>query len=129
MDIFKIAVIAIAGTVLSGMLKEQKKEYALYVGLATVVVIFGLIINELASVFDFFKVWQRDLSYGEFYVPVILKILGVAYIADFTSQICRDAGEGAIGSKVELAGKVMVFYLAIPVMTSIMELIRTLLPD
>ena len=58
MDIFKIAVIAIAGTVLSGMLKEQKKEYALYVGLATVVVIFGLIINELASVFDFFKVWQ-----------------------------------------------------------------------
>lgn len=129
MDIFKIAVIAIAGTVLSGMLKEQKKEYALYVGLATVVVIFGLIINELASVFDFFKVWQRDLSYGEFYVPVILKILGVAYIADFTSQICRDAGEGAIGGKVELAGKVMVFYLAIPVMTSIMELIRTLLPD
>ena len=110
-------------------LKEQKKEYALYVGLATVVVIFGLIINELASVFDFFKVWQRDLSYGEFYVPVILKILGVAYIADFTSQICRDAGEGAIGGKVELAGKVMVFYLAIPVMTSIMELIRTLLPD
>lgn len=129
MDIFKIAVIAVAGTVLSGILKEQKKEYSLYVGLATVVVIFSLIINELSAVFDFFRVWQQDLSYGEFYVPVILKILGVAYIADFTSQICRDAGEGAIGSKVELAGKVMVFYLAIPVMTSIMELIRSLLPD
>ncbi|MDO4482113.1 MAG: stage III sporulation protein AD [Bacillota bacterium] len=129
MDIFKIAVIAVAGTVLSGILKEQKKEYSLYVGLATVVVIFSVIINELSAVFDFFKAWQRDLTCGEYFVPVILKILGVAYISDFTSQICRDAGEGAIGSKVELAGKVMVFYLAVPVMTSIMELIRNLLPD
>ena len=128
MDIFKIAAIALMGTALAAVLKEQKKEYALYVGLAVVLVIFCLIIGDLSSIFDFMKTWQQEMSYGEFYVPVIMKILGVAYIADFTSQICKDAGEGAIGSKVELAGKVMVFYLAIPVMTSIMELIRTLLP-
>lgn len=129
MDIIKIAVIAIIGTVLSGVLREQKKEYALYVGLCTVLVIFVMIINELSLVLDFLKGWQKDLSHGELYIPVILKILGVAYIADFTAQICRDAGEGAIGGKVELAGKVAVFYLALPVMASIMELIRTLLPE
>ncbi|MBR6700517.1 MAG: stage III sporulation protein AD [Firmicutes bacterium] len=128
MDIFKIAIIGIAGTLLAGILKEQKKEYALYVGLATVIVIFSMIIKQLSAIFDFFRIWQQDMSYGEFYVPVILKILGVAYIADFTSQICKDAGENAIGGKVDMAGKVMVFYLAIPVMTSIMELINTLLP-
>lgn len=128
MDIFKVAMIGIAGTVLAGILKEQKKEYALYVGLATVLVIFSVFLNQLTAIFDFFKQWQNDMSYGDFYVPVILKILGVAYVADITSQICKDAGENAIGSKVEMAGKVMVFYLAIPVMTSIMELINTLLP-
>ncbi len=129
MDIFKISVIALAGTVLAVVLKEYRKEYSLYVGLATVVIILGMIINQLSAVFELFTEWQNELSYGEFYIPVVIKILGVAYIADFTAQICRDAGENSIGSKVELAGKVMVFYLALPIMTSIMELIKSILPD
>lgn len=129
MDIFKISVIALAGTVLAVVLKEYRKEYSLYVGLATVVIILGMIINQLSAVFELFTEWQNELSYGEFYIPVVIKILGVAYIADFTAQICRDAGENSIGSKIELAGKVMVFYLALPIMTSIMELIKSILPD
>ena len=129
MDIFKISVIALAGTVLAVVLKEYRKEYSLYVGLATVVIILGMIINQLSAVFELFTEWQNELSYGEFYIPVVIKILGIAYIADFTAQICRDAGENSIGSKVELAGKVMVFYLALPIMTSIMELIKSILPD
>lgn len=129
MDIFKISVIALAGTVLAVVLKEYRKEYSLYVGLATVVIILSMIINQLGAVFELFTEWQNELSYGEFYIPVVIKILGVAYIADFTAQICRDAGENSIGSKVELAGKVMVFYLALPIMTSIMELIKSILPD
>ena len=63
MDIFKIAIIGIAGTLLAGILKEQKKEYALYVGLATVIVIFSMIIKQLSAIFDFFRIWQQDMSY------------------------------------------------------------------
>ena len=58
---------------------------------------------------------------------MILKGLAVAYITDFTAQLCRDAGEASIGSKVELAGKIIIFYLAMPILTAILELIKTLL--
>ncbi len=55
-------------------------------------------------------------------------MLAVAYIADFTALICKDAGESAIAGKVELAGKVMIFYLAMPVMVAVLELINRMLP-
>ncbi|MFR8071682.1 MAG: SpoIIIAC/SpoIIIAD family protein, partial [Anaerovoracaceae bacterium] len=66
-------------------------------------------------------------TYGRTFFPVILKVLAVAYITDFTAQLCRDAGEASIGSKVELAGKIIIFYLAMPILTAILELIKTLL--
>ena len=68
------------------------------------------------------------MAYGRTFFPVIIKVLAVAYVTDFTAQLCRDAGEGAIGSKVELAGKVIIFYLSMPVLTAILELIGTLIP-
>ena len=61
------------------------------------------------------------------FFPVIFKVLAVAYIADLTAQLCRDAGESAVGGKVELAGKVIIFYLALPILSAILELIGTLL--
>ena len=54
-------------------------------------------------------------------------MLAVAYVTDFTAQLCRDAGEATIGSKVELAGKVIIFCLAMPVLKAVLELIGSLL--
>ena len=67
------------------------------------------------------------MTYGRTFFPVIIKILAVAYITDFTSQLCKDAGEGSIGTKVEFAGKIMIFYLALPVLSAILEMISSLL--
>lgn len=128
MDIFKIAAIGLTGAVLAALLREEKREFAIYAALATVLTIFVCILYQLSAVFEFLKSWQSQLSYGEVYLPIILKILGTAYLSDFVAQVCRDAGEGAIAAKIELAGKVMIFYLAMPVMVSIMELIQKILP-
>lgn len=58
---------------------------------------------------------------------MIIKVLAVAYITDFTAQLCKDAGENSVGSKVELAGKITIFYIAMPILTSILGLIKQLL--
>jgi len=63
-----------------------------------------------------------------FYLDTVLRVIGVAYLAEFGSQICRDAGEGAIASKVELAGKVLIMVLAVPVVTAVVEVVLRLLP-
>lgn len=62
------------------------------------------------------------------YVETILKIIGIAYIAEFTSHITKDAGLGSIAAKVELAGKILILALAIPILTVLIETILTMMP-
>lgn len=127
MDILKIAAVALSGVLLSSILKSINKEVSLYVILSTAVIILFSLIDNLGSIFSFMENIYKDITYGREFFPIILKVLTVAYITDFTAQICKDAGEASIGNKVELAGKITIFYLAIPIFTAIIELIETLL--
>ena len=63
------------------------------------------------------------------YVETILKIIGIAYIAEFGAQITKDAGQGAIASKIELGGKILILSMAIPILTVIIETIIGLIPS
>lgn len=127
MDIFKIVVLALTGVILASLMKSVNKEISIYIILATVIILFLTIIDTLTEVFTFLENIYNNVTYGKTFFPVILKVLAVAYITDFTAQLCKDAGEGTIGSKVELAGKVIIFYLAIPILSAILELIQSLL--
>jgi stage III sporulation protein AD len=63
------------------------------------------------------------------YVETILKIIGIAYIAEFAVQVTKDAGQGAVASKIELAGKVIILAMAIPILTVLIETIINLIPN
>ena len=127
MEILKIAALALTGVLLASLMKSVNKEISLYIILATVIILFLSIIDRLSEVFLFLQDIYDKVTYGKTFFPVILKVLAVAYITDFTAQLCKDAGENAIASKVELAGKVIIFYLAIPILSAILELIGSLL--
>lgn len=129
MDIFKIAVIGLCGMVLSSIVKGYKPELAIYIVIATVLILFGYIMRRLPVVFDLFDSVYGQIKYGKAFFPIVIKVLAVGYIADFASQLCKDAGEGAIAGKVELAGKVVIFYLAAPIMLSLLEIVTKLLPS
>ncbi|QKE75718.1 stage III sporulation protein AD [Arthrobacter citreus] len=62
------------------------------------------------------------------YVETLLKIIGIAYIAEFGVQITKDAGQGAIASKIELGGKILILVLAVPILTALIETILSFLP-
>ncbi|NLY71068.1 MAG: stage III sporulation protein AD [Clostridiales bacterium] len=127
MDIVQIAAIALCGVVIASLIREYKPNLALYVVIATILLIFGYILYQLSAVFNFLGTIYDQISFGKAFFPILLKVLAVAYIADFVAQVCKDAGETAIGNKVELAGKVIIFYLAIPVMMSVLETLTKLL--
>jgi len=128
-DIVKIAIIGMIGTVLSIIMKSYKPEFSIHLVLSTVLIIFLLIISKLEIVLSFFQSISSEININKIYFPIILKILGVSYVADFTAQICKDAGEGAIANKVEFAGKVIIMYIALPVFLSIIDLINRLIPE
>lgn len=131
MDIIRIAAIGLCGVAISLIFRRYNNEktiYSFFVIIATVLVIFIMIIAKLTVVFEFLGEIYDQISYGKNFFPIIIKVLAVAYIADFTAQICKDSGEAAIAGKVELAGKVMIFYLAVPVLVAVMDLIGKMLP-
>ncbi len=126
MDIFKIAAIAICGVIIASIVREYKPAFALYIVIATVLFIFGYIMYQLRAVFQFLSYVYDRISYGQAFFPILLKVLAVAYIADFVAQICRDSGENAIGDKIELSGKILIFYLATPIMMSVLDTLSKL---
>ena len=77
---------------------------------------------------DLLNSYAQKVNIDLVYFSTLLKIIGIAYIAEFGAEVCRDAGEGAIASKVELAGKVIIIILAVPIITSLLDLIISVMP-
>ncbi|MFZ5966261.1 MAG: stage III sporulation protein AD [Bacillota bacterium] len=128
MEIFKIVGIGIVATILSLMLKEEKPEISLQISIVTGLIIFIFIVTRLASVLEVLNLFARKIDIDLVYITTIFKIVGIAYVTEFGAQICRDADAGAIASKIELAGKVLIMILAIPILLALLNLIVRLMP-
>jgi len=128
MDIFQIVAIGVIGMILAVMLKRESPLFAILISLAVAVLIFILIVPPLAGLFGLVGAITSYLSSGDQYVSIIIRIIGIAYIAEFGARICEDAGEGAIGAKIEIAGKVLIMGVAAPVIISLVELVVSVIP-
>ena len=110
MDIFKIIGVGLIGGILSMTVKQYKKEYALFFTLDTL----ETAISQISLITEKSGVDTR-------YFTAVMKVVGVAYITQFGAEILRDGGEGAIALKVELAGKVFILGLTLPIVTEFLE--------
>ncbi|MDT3698177.1 MAG: stage III sporulation protein AD [Thermincola sp.] len=128
MEIIKIVGIGLVATVIVVIIKQQRPELAVQLSILVGAVIFTMMLGKINSVVNLLQEMARRSNISLFYMETILKIVGVAYIAEFGAQICRDAGEGAIASKIEFAAKVIVIVLAIPVIAAVFDYLLKLLP-
>ena len=125
--LLKICAIGIAALIIISIVKTYKPEFTVEVTLCAGMILLYFIIDSLKYGFGFIADIYEDLSYGKEYFPIILKVLGIAYITEFAAAIFQDAGEKSIASKVELAGKIAIFFAAIPVFTSLLDLLNSLI--
>lgn len=128
MEILQVVGLGFIAVVLLTVLKQQRPEIAILLSIAAGVVIFLMMLGKISSIISVLEELARSADVNSFYMTTILKIIGIAYIGDFGAQICRDAGEGAIASKVEFAAKVLVLIIALPVAVGLLETIIGLLP-
>jgi stage III sporulation protein AD len=128
LEIIKIVGIGLVATVIVVIIKQQRPELAVQLSILVGAVIFTMMLGKINSVVNLLQEMARRSNISLFYMETILKIVGVAYIAEFGAQICRDAGEGAIASKIEFAAKVIVIVLAIPVIAAVFDYLLKLLP-
>ncbi len=128
MQIMQIVGIGLVATILTIILRRQKPEIAVQVSIMTGVVIFMLLVSKLSAVIDLLENYADKAQIKPIYFTTVLKITGIAYIAEFGAEVCKDAGEGSIASKIELAGKVIIVVLAAPIITSLLDLIIEVMP-
>ncbi|WP_053957120.1 stage III sporulation protein AD [Inediibacterium massiliense] len=128
MEIFKIVALGIIATVLTIVLKNQKPEISIQISIATGIIIFIFIATKLASVLEVLNMFAKKINMDVVYITTILKIVGIAYVAEFGAQVCKDAGETTIASKIELAGKILIMVLSIPILLALFDLIVQLMP-
>jgi stage III sporulation protein AD len=127
-EIWQIVGLALIVTVISVVLKQVRPEIALQLTILAGASIFILVMSKIKVIVDVLQNLADQANISSYYLLIILKIVGVAYLAEFGAQICRDAGEGALASKIELAAKVGVIVLAIPIIVAITESLVRLVP-
>lgn len=129
MEILKIIMFALVAVVLIQLVNQGgfAKSYSDLIRMATVSIFMIFIISKLSSVYQLVNTLASKLGMDDTYLNIVLKVVAIAYLAEFGSQLCEDAGEKAIGSKVQWAGKVMIFVVASPVILALMNLIADLL--
>lgn len=130
MELLKIIVFGLVATMLISLVNYYggySKTYADLIRMTAVIIFMIFIISQLGSVFQVVRDLAARLNMDDTYLNIILKVVGIAYLAEFGSQLCEDAGEKAIGSKIQWAGKVMIFVVATPVILALVNLIADLI--
>ncbi|MTI84166.1 MAG: stage III sporulation protein AD [Firmicutes bacterium] len=128
MEIMPVVGLAIVAAVMGIVLKQSKPEVAVLLSITVGAVIFLAVLGKIGSVIDILKQLAGRAQISDIYLATILKIVAIAYIADFGAQICRDAGEGAVASKIEFAAKILVLVLAVPIVVAVLEALLKLVP-
>lgn len=127
MEIIKIVSFAIITLIIVVMVKSHRQDIALLISLVAGIVIFMFLVSKLTVIVNFLQTLSNKANIDIVYLDTVFKILGIAYLSSFCAEICKDAGESSIASKVEFAGKILILTLAIPILMAVMQTILKLM--
>ena len=121
------AVIGIAGVLLALQIKHTKPEYAVYLSVATGVFLLLLAAQRLEIVVESVRLIQNSISIQSSYIQVLLKIIGITYISEFASDICRDAGYSTIAGQIGIFAKLSILAISMPIVPALLDTIHSFL--
>jgi len=128
MHILQLVGIGLIATVLVVVIRPHAPQFAMLIGLLAGVFMLTMVIRNMESVIRTFSSLAAAAKVDKGFLSTILKIIGVAYIVEFAAQVARDAQESGLAGRIELAGKVGIVVLAIPIVTEVVQSLVHLLP-
>ena len=123
----RVAFRGVAGGLLAIQVKGQKPEYGIYIGLATGILIFGYALGQVEAVASQFGRLRSYLGGAESYLAILLKVIGITYICEFSSAVCKDAGYQTVAGQIEVLGKLSVMFAGLPILFAVIEQIYNFL--
>ena len=123
----RVALLGLAGVLLALQLKSLKSEYSIYLCLGVSALIFWYMTEQLGSILEGLEMIQDTLPLNAGYIRTLIKIVGITYIAEFASDLCKDAGYQAVAGQIQMFGKLSVLAVSIPILTALLDTVRTFL--
>ncbi|MEW8977594.1 MAG: stage III sporulation protein AD [Symbiobacterium sp.] len=127
MEIVQIVGLGLLAGMLISLLRQHKPELAMQLSIAAGVMLFMLMVARVLRVVEVLQTLASRASLEQAHMDTVLKIIGIAYVADFGAQVLTDAGERAVATKVEMAGKIIIMLMAVPIVLAVLDSILKLL--
>ena len=126
-SVLKIIGIGLIALMAIIILKQYKPDFVLYISIIAGIIIIFLIIDKLQGIIDLLKSISSKSGINSQFLVLLLKITGIAFLTEFAINLCKDSGEGAIASKIELGSKIVIVSASIPIISSLLDVILKLL--
>ena len=123
MEIFKVITLAVSVTILSVILKQYKPEYSINISLVAGIIIFLSLSERIYDIYNFVDNLCSIINIDIKYINLLFKVTGIGYMCEFATAICNDAGETAMAFKIDMAGKITLIYLALPVFEELLNVL------
>lgn len=126
-EVIKIIGIGLISLIIIIIIKQYKPEFAIYISIVAGVLILFLIMDKLEGIINILKTISSKSGINNQFLELLLKITGIAFLTEFAINLCKDSGENAIASKIEIGSKVIIVSMSIPIISSLLEVILKLL--
>ena len=128
LDIVKIIGVGLLALIIIIILKQYKPEFTVYVSIIAGAIILFMVIGKIQAIINLLSNLTSKIGTGSQFLKILLKITGIAILTEFAVSICKDSGETAIASKIDLGGKIIIISISIPIITALLELVINILP-
>lgn len=126
MEVIKVVGFAIISTVLIIVIKEERKEFAILLTVICAIGIMAYAMSKMSGVIEMLDTLTSKSNINKEFLTIILKVTGIAYIVEFGKNVCSDAGQSAIATKLEMAGKVIIVVLSFPLINALLTVLSGL---
>ena len=127
MEIIRIGAAGIACVLAAIFMKTAKPEYSVYLTMAAGLFILAFAVGKFSYLYESLKKIQQYVPVDTTYMNILMKMIGITYVAEFAMNICKDAGYAAVGNQIELFAKLSILVLSIPVLTVFLETVGSFL--
>jgi stage III sporulation protein AD len=124
----RIVAVGLIGTILTLLIRPHRPDIAMLCAMATGAIILFSVLDIAMSTIEFLKSVSEKYAIDTALFSTMLKVTGIAYLAEFVVQACKDAGEGGIAAKIELGAKVLILGLCAPLIMNLLRLLTEVLP-
>lgn len=124
MSMIQITILGVIGVVFAVQLRQEKAEVAVYLCIVLSLIIFFCILEQLELLVDVIRSIGSFMKIDATYIGTLMKMLGITYLAEFASSICKDAGYQAIATQIEVFGKITILVLSLPILLALLKTIQ-----